>query len=172
MLLMAHGVGRNSEFSTGKTILMTDNFIAKQQKQRGRPFMKGQSGNPRGRPRRSRNSTAQAIQSLLDAEAEALANKVLELALGGDKAALRMCLDRLIPARRDRTVPLAMPRVRDVSDLKPAMGAIMNATARGHISAGEGAGLARLVDVFLKALDTHDFDHRLRRLEEARAGRP
>jgi hypothetical protein len=44
----------------------------------------------------------------------------------------------------------------------------MTATARGEISAGEGVGLARLVDVFLKALDTHDFDRRLQKLEEAR----
>jgi Family of unknown function (DUF5681) len=151
---------------------MTDDFMAEQQKQRGRPFAKGQSGNPRGRPRRSGNSTTQAMQSLLDAEAGALANKVLELALGGDKAALRMCLDRLLPTPRERTVPLAMPRVRGVRDLTPAMAAIMNATARGHIAAREGAGLARLVDVFLKALDTHDFDRRLRRLEQAKATRP
>ena len=51
------------------------------------------------------------------------------------------------------------------------MAAIMAATASGEISAREGAGLARLVDVFLKALDTHDFDRRLQELEKAGADR-
>jgi hypothetical protein len=151
---------------------MADDFGEKQQKQRGRPFLKGQSGNPAGRPRGSRSRTTRAMQLLLDSEAQALTCKALELALGGDKAALRMCLDRLMPPRRDRVVPLAIPPVRKVSDLTPAMAAIMTATARGEISAGEGAGLARLVDVFLKALDTHDFDRRLQHLEEAAARRP
>jgi hypothetical protein len=150
---------------------MADDFVEKQQKPRGRPFVKGQSGNPAGRRRGSRNRTTQAMQLLLDGEAQALTCKALELALGGDKAALRMCLDRLMPPRRDRVVPLAMPPVRKVSDLTPAMAAIMTATARGEISAGEGVGLARLVDVFLKALDTHDFDLRLQRLEDAAAAR-
>jgi len=41
----------------------------------------------------------------------------------------------------------------------------MAAAARGKISPREGVGLAKLIEVFLKAIDTHDFDRRLQQLE-------
>ena len=56
----------------------------------GRPFEKGRSGNPAGRRRGTRNRSTQAAQLLLEGEAEALTRKAVELALGGDPAALRM----------------------------------------------------------------------------------
>src|SRR6516162_1772746 len=74
--------------------MVADNFLQKQQKQRGRPFTKGRSGNPAGRPRGLRNRSTLAAQLLLQGKAEALTRKAVELALGGDPAALRLCLDR------------------------------------------------------------------------------
>jgi len=76
--------------------MTADNFLQKQQKERGRPFEKGRSGNPAGRPRGCRNRSTEAARLLLQGEAEALARKAVELALGGDPVALRLCLDRLI----------------------------------------------------------------------------
>jgi hypothetical protein len=58
-------------------------------KQRGRPFQPGQSGNPNGRPKGSRNATTLAMETLLDGQAEALTNRAIELALGGDMQARR-----------------------------------------------------------------------------------
>jgi hypothetical protein len=69
---------------------------------RGRPFPKGQSGNPAGRPRGSSNRATRAAEMLLDGEATALTRKAVELALAGDQAALRLCLDRTVAPRRDR----------------------------------------------------------------------
>ena len=63
-------------------------------------FHKGESGNPAGRQRGSRNRTTILMQSLLEADGEALARKAIDLAKGGDLAALRMCMDRLVPARK------------------------------------------------------------------------
>ena len=64
-------------------------------------FLQGLSGNPAGRPRGSRNRTTLAAQALLDGEAEALTRKAVDLALDGDIAALRLCLERIIPVRRE-----------------------------------------------------------------------
>jgi hypothetical protein len=87
---------------------MADILIEKQQKQRGRgrgrPFEKGQSGNPAGRPPAMGKRATQAMQLLLDGEAQALTRKAVELALDGNTMALRMCLDRIGPPRRERTV--------------------------------------------------------------------
>jgi hypothetical protein len=52
-------------------------------------FKPGQSGNPAGKPRGSRNRTTLAVEALLDGEAETLTRKAIELAKAGDLAALR-----------------------------------------------------------------------------------
>src|SRR5258707_6799392 len=99
---------------------MADNSTEKQQKQRGRgrgrPFKKGQSGNPAGRPPGTGKRATQAMQLLLDEEAQALTRKAVELALDGNTMALRMCLDRIGPPRRDPTVPINNPPVLYTAD--------------------------------------------------------
>ena len=90
----------------------------------------------------------------------------VELALGGDPAALRLCLDRLIAPHRERLVPLALPPMRKPADLADAMEAIAAAVARGLLAPAEAAELAKVVDTFANAIETRDFDSRLRALEE------
>jgi hypothetical protein len=51
------------------------------EKQRGKPFKKGKSGNPDGRPQGSRNKATIALEALLDGQAEALMQNAVELAL-------------------------------------------------------------------------------------------
>jgi hypothetical protein len=152
--------------------MTADNFLQKQQKQRGRPFEKGRSGNPAGRPRGCRNRSTEAAQLLLQSEAEALARKAVELALGGDPVALRLCLDRLIAPHRERLVAFALPSMRRPADLAAAMEAIAAAVARGVLAPAEAAELAKVVDTFAKAIETRDFDSRLRALEDDAVAAP
>jgi hypothetical protein len=148
---------------------MADILMEKQQKQRGRgrgrPFEKGQSGNPAGRPPGIGKRATQAMQLLLDGEAQALTRKAVELALDGNTMALRMCLDRIGPPRRERAVPIKLPPVNDAADLAGTMTAIIAAAGEGAISPDEGGRLARLVEIFLRAVETRDFERRLQLLE-------
>jgi hypothetical protein len=52
-----------------------------------------------------------AVEALLDGEAKAIARKAVEKALEGDMAALRLCLERLLPPRRDRPVVFDLPKI-------------------------------------------------------------
>jgi hypothetical protein len=85
--------------------------------------------------------------------------------------ALRLCIDRIIPPRRGRPVPLGLPPVRGAADLGGTMGAVTNAAADGAITPGEAAELARVVEIFVRAVETSDFERRLKELEEAHAAR-
>ena len=64
---------------------------------RGRAFEKGRSGNPLGRRVGCRNKTTIAAAALLAGEAEALTRKAVTLALVGDRTALRLCIERILP---------------------------------------------------------------------------
>jgi hypothetical protein len=81
---------------------------------------------------------------------------------------LRLCLDRLIAPHRERLVPFALPPMRRPADLAAAMEAIASAVARGVLAPAEAAELAKVVDTFDTAIETRDFDSRLRELEEGR----
>src|SRR4029453_8739383 len=81
------------------------------QKQSGR-FVKGQSGNPNGRPKGPRNTPTVAVETLLDGQTQALTQKAIDLALAGDITALRLCLDRILPVRKDRPVMIRGDELR------------------------------------------------------------
>ena len=90
-------------------------------------FQPGQSGNPNGRPPGSRNKSKLALESLLDGEAENLTRRAVEMALAGDTTAMRLCLDRIYPARKDTPVIFEMPPLETAGDAIRAMAAIMRA---------------------------------------------
>jgi hypothetical protein len=75
-------------------------------------FKKGQSGNPRGKPKGCRNATTILFDELLKDNARELIEKAIELAKSGDGPALRLCIDRLAPARKDRPVWFDLPEVK------------------------------------------------------------
>jgi hypothetical protein len=49
-------------------------------------------------------------------------------------AALRICLDRILPLRKDRSIEFAMPAITGVEDAPKAMAAITAAVAQGEIT--------------------------------------
>ena len=144
--------------------------LYKQRRKRGsgRPFAKGQSGNPAGRPPGSRNRATLLAEQLLDGEAPALAGQAM--ALAGDAAAMRLCLDRIIAPRRERPVQVALPSVRNAADLGPAMAAVTDAAAQGMISPAEAFDLSQVLESYLRVVAAGDFERRLKELEEAQEG--
>src|SRR6266516_1008550 len=130
---------------------------------RGRPFVKGRSGNPAGRRFGSRNQATMAALELLADEAEALTRKAVEAALAGDPTAMRLCLERILP--RDRAVKFVLPPIKSAADIAGAMGAVTGALADGLITPAEGQAIARMVTTFVETIEVSDFDRRLRVLE-------
>jgi hypothetical protein len=110
------------------------------------PFEKGQSGNPAGRPRGSRSRATMALQDMLERDAESIARTAINLAKHGNIAALRICMDRLLPPRRHEPVTLDLPSLDKVADTVAATSAIVAAVAAGDLTAAEAADLAKVVD--------------------------
>ena len=129
-------------------------------------FQPGQSGNPAGRPKGSRSRATQALEAIFDGEAEAITRKAIAMALEGDPAVMRMCLDRLVPPRRDRPVTFELPPIEKTADLPKATSAILHAMAAGELTPAEAADVSKSVDVHVRAIEVHDLHERLARIEE------
>jgi Family of unknown function (DUF5681) len=130
-------------------------------------FKPGQSGNPRGRAKGSRNQMTLAMEALLDGESEALTRKAIELGLGGDITALRLCLDRVLPPRKDRPVTFTLPAIASTQDAAAAMASILTAVSCGDVTPGEAAEISRLIDAYVKAVEATELHERISRLERA-----
>lgn len=134
-------------------------------KQRGRPFKRGQSGNPDGRPKGSRNVTTVALETLLDGQAIALTQKAIDLALDGDMAALRLCIDRILPPRKDRPLTFYFPTITNAAEAAKTMSAILAAVASGEITPTEASEIGKLVDSYVRAVEATELAERIERLE-------
>jgi hypothetical protein len=121
----------------------------------------------RGRPKGARHKATVAALALLDGEAEALTRRAIELALEGDVTALRLCLERLVPPRRDAPVAFALPAMRTARDAAQAAGGVLEAVADGTLTPAEGQAIMGLVEAFRRTLETSELEARIRALEEA-----
>ena len=131
----------------------------------GSRWQRGQSGNPAGRRRGTKNKITLAAEALLDGEAEALTRKAVELALAGDVAALRLCMDRIVPPRRDRYVRFELRTLATAADAVKAAAAVTAAVAAGDVTPSEAGELAKVIDMFTRAIETHDHAARIAELE-------
>jgi hypothetical protein len=131
------------------------------------PFQKGESGNPAGRPRGARNRTTMLMQDLLADHAEAIGRNAIALAQEGDIAAIRVCMDRLAPARKDEPVAFDLPPLDTAADSVAAAASIVAAVAAGELTPSEAAELAKVIDVYVRALEAKGFEDRLAKLEGA-----
>jgi hypothetical protein len=122
------------------------------------------AGNP-GRPQGSRHKATQATLQLLDGQAEQITQKALEMALEGDTTALRLCLERIAPPRKDAPVTFDLPPMQSAADAAQAAGAVLNAVADGDLTPTEGAHIMALVETYRRTLETSSLEARVLALE-------
>lgn len=133
----------------------------------GGKFQKGQSGNPNGRPIGARNKTTVAVETLLDGDAESLTRKAIELGNAGDMQALRLCLERIIPPRKDRPVTFDMPDVTCAKDVVDAIAALLGSVSKGDITPSEAGEVSKIFDVYVRAIEVNDLAARIDAMERA-----
>jgi hypothetical protein len=124
-------------------------------------FANGNAGRPKG----ARNRATQAVLALLEGEGEALTRKAIEMALAGDGAAMRLCLDRIAPPRKDSPIQFAIPRMATAHDAAKAAAAVLEAVSLGDLTPVEGAQVMALIDSFRKVLETTELEARVAALE-------
>lgn len=122
-------------------------------------------GNP-GRPKGTRLKVTRAVEELLDGDAEKLSRKAVEMALDGDVTALRLCLERIAPVRKDTPVQFDLPAMETAQEASTAASAVLTAVSEGDITPLEGATLMGLVESYRRTLETSEIVERLEALED------
>lgn len=128
-------------------------------------FEKGKSGNPKGKIKGTKNKATLTAELLLEGEFGNICRRLIDEALNGNMQAIKMVLDRVMPARKDRSIAIDIPILNNSSDILQAMASITEAVGSGNISPSEGEALSRIIDVYVKALEIYDYEKRLQILE-------
>jgi hypothetical protein len=116
-------------------------------------FKKGKSGNPRGKPKGAKNKNTLAAEALLDGDAQAITRKAIEKAKDGDIAAIRLCLERILPAVKSRPISIELPKVETISDVVAAQGAVITVMANGELRPDDAAAIMKMFAAIRTSLE-------------------
>jgi hypothetical protein len=128
-------------------------------------FQTGVSGNPKGRPQGSRNRATLALEALLDDDGTNILRRAIDSALKGDPVAMKLCVERLVPVRRERPICVDLPELRTAASINAKFDLLFEAVADGRLLPTEGEKLANLLAAQLKAKEVDDLERRVAALE-------
>jgi hypothetical protein len=87
--------------------------------------------------------------------------------MSGDATALKICLERILPPRKDRPIAFQLPQSGSAEDIPKATGAIVQAVANGDLTPLEGETIAGILEQHRRSLEIAELEARLARLEGA-----
>ena len=131
-------------------------------------FVKGKSGNPKGKPRGVRHAATQISYALMEGNLEEVLATVIERAKSGDMAACRMIVDKVLPNTKDRPIALDLPLINDLDGVGKAQAEILQAVSVGDITPNEGEKIASIIEARRRSIETIDLEVRICRLESAK----
>lgn len=128
-----------------------------------------------GRPKGSRNKPVSPGQDLLDTWAEPLMRKCIAMAGQGNVAAMRLCMERISPARRGSLICMTLPKITTIQDVDKAAEKVTQCMVRGKITPTEGEKVMNVLEIRSRLIDSGDFENRFENLKKdvaAAASRP
>ena len=129
-------------------------------------FKPGQSGNPAGRPKGSRNKINLLAQAMVEEESPELVRSYIDGAKAGKPVAQRITGNVIFPPYRYRPVEIELPATDTPAGVAAAQSALVRHVAEGEICPEQGATVSKMLEATLRALEVADLDGRVRRLEE------
>lgn len=135
-------------------------------------FVKGQSGNPKGKPHGARSKATRAALALLHGQLEQLTQTAIDKALEGDPVALRLVLDKVLPTAKEAPIDVGAVALPDLSgeNLPKAVGAVVEAVAGGALTPSQGQVLVSMLDGFRKSIELAELEKRIAALESGQGG--
>lgn len=131
-----------------------------------RGWLPGQSGNPAGRPKGSKNKKTALVEQF-ENEGSAIARVVIDAALEGDMQAANIVLQRLSPPLRARSEKVQFELTPD-APLTTQAQQVLAAVAAGDVDPDTGKILIDAISAFAGIKQVDDLEARLAALEGGR----
>ncbi|WP_232493640.1 DUF5681 domain-containing protein [Novosphingobium kaempferiae] len=132
-------------------------------------FAPGTSGNPAGKKPGTRHRATRAIEEMLAGEHDKLTRKAIDMALAGDTTAMRLCLDRIAPPRKDAPITFDLPPIKTAADTVSASCALLQAVSEGEVTPDEAGRVMALLTAHKSLVEVGDLEARIAALEEKQA---
>jgi hypothetical protein len=129
----------------------------------------GESGNPKGRPKGSRNR-ASVIAEEFEKEGSAVAQVVIQAAKNGDIHAANLVLQRLAPPLKARSERVRFP-IDTTKPLAEQAAQVLQAIADGDIDPDSGRAVIDCICSFASVRELDELSNRLNALEDSISGR-
>ena len=82
-------------------------------------------------------------------------------------AALRLCMERIVPAKKSRSVKLDLPDIKSADDVLAAQAVTFAALADGELMLDEATTISELLEKRRRTIESTDLEARLTALEKA-----
>ena len=128
-------------------------------------FKKGESGNPKGKPRGARHKTTELAYAMMEGGLKAVLEQVVERAKSSDMLGCRMIIDKIIPNQKDRTVAIDLPTIATLDGVGRAQSEILQAVVDGDITTNEGERISSIVEARRRVIETVELEARISELE-------
>jgi hypothetical protein len=102
---------------------------------------------------------------MLGQHGEALTKKCVLMAMQGDTAALRLCMERLLPVPKQSPVQFKLPPIDTAADLAKAQAWMLEALSRGQLTPADAETINNLFESRRRILETEELARRLQALE-------
>ena len=135
---------------------------------RGNPnWRKGVGGNPKGLSPGSRHKVTLLAEQMGGDDGPAVIRKCIDMAKNGHEVALRLVVERILPAKKYVPIKFNLPEKLDTAgDISSALTAVITQTAQGDIAPDEALHAATLLEAKRKAIKTSELEARLGALEK------
>lgn len=128
------------------------------------PFEKGQSGNPSGRPPGVGRVTE--LRRMLLSRSGEVVTALLDRAVQGDVGAIKLIVDRLIPALRPINAPVSLPRA-DSDNPSDQAKIIVSHLLSGGLPADLAAQIMQALQSYHQMVVLTDMEKRIAALESS-----
>ena len=126
-------------------------------------FIKGQSGNPQGRPKGSGLSAQ--LRAAIEQDAPSIIKAMIEQAKAGDMQAAKALLDRVLPALKPESQAIHLPELVAAPTLAEKARAAIDAAGAGAVSPSAASDLVSAIAGLAKIIETTELQKRLEALE-------
>ena len=126
-------------------------------------FIKGQSGNPQGRPKGSGLSAQ--LRAAIEQDAPSIIKAMIEQAKAGDMQAAKALLDRVLPALKPESQAIHLPELVAAGTMAEKARAAIDAAGAGAVSPSAASDLVAAIAGLARVVEVTELQQRLDELE-------